>query len=173
MTVIAKITAYGLDKIIKLIQTNIDNKLRWLDTVNIYGKVQRTEKEEGFYPEVWSSENEYKEIFIDDNVGAIIGFYVKSPRTIDGYYKDVEVDVICTCDLKKIFGNTNRDDERAFNELFDILASTTYVDSLNSMKEGIENVFTDFDTSLIKYRDMQPFYVFSININIRYSSDDC
>ena len=168
-----KTTTYGIDKIIKSVQLHLKNKLKWSGVVDIYGKVERTEKERGFTAEVWTSNKEYKEIFINDKVDAVIGFYPKTTRPIDGYNQEVVVDVICTCNLTKIFANTNRDDEKAIMDLLKVLKSANYVNSADQIKVTIPTVFSDFDTSLIKHRDMQPLFVFSIEITIKFQEDDC
>jgi len=173
ITLIYKDTTYGIDKIIKSIQTNLQNKLSWLGAVNIYGKLQRTERESGFLYEYWTSNRDYTEVFINDKLAGVMGFVVRNPRRINGYYIEADVDVISTIDLTKIYNNTRRDDERALNELKDILQGSVYVQQLNEIRENISNVFSDINTDLIKYRDMQPYYVFAINLTIKYNEDDC
>jgi len=173
VNIYTKLTSYGIDKIIKSIQMHIQNNLTWQGEVDVYGKLQKTERENRLLYEFWTSNNEYKEVFIDDTKAGVIGFVVNNPRRINGYNIETEVDVIATVDLTKIFTNSRRDDERAINNLRRILETAQYVNGLIEIRDGINNVFNDISTDFIKYRDMQPYYVFSIKVNIKYNEDDC
>ena len=54
-----------------------------------------------------------------------------------------------------------------------IVDECPYINNLTGIKRGIEDVFSDFDTSQIKHRDMQPFFVFSFGCEITYSNQYC
>lgn len=167
----AKDVTYGLDRIIKIIQTELSNGLEWLGTFDVYGKIQPTERDGKLIPECYVSGVDYKDVFNDDRKSAIIGFDLIS-RTIDKNKVNATLDVIFTVDLTKIYGNVLRDDERSVKEAKEVLYRSKMVNSVNGIKTGIKDVFSRYDQSKIKHRDMQPFFVFSININCNYYDND-
>lgn len=168
-----KATTHGLDKIIKSIQVSLQSKLKWVGDVDIYGKLQKTERNNNLMYEYWISNNDYKEVFIDDKRAGIIGFVVNNPRRINGYWIECDCDCIATVDIKKIYNNTSRYDEKAIQDLKTALEKSNYVLSINSIKEGIRDVFNEISIERIKHRDMQPYFVFSVNFTIKYNEDDC
>jgi len=169
--VIAKANTYGLEFFIKVVQNDLDTELSWLGERRVYGKLQPTIREGKVIPEAYIGGNkEYSEIFTNDKVASTIGFYVKS-REVNNYITTAVIDVIFTVNLKEIFGNDLRDDERAIDDAVKILTESQYVSSLKQVKEYIPEVFADFDKTRIAHRDMEPFYVFSIGIDLTYREE--
>ena len=165
----AKTTVYGLDAQIKLIQTALDKLLPWSGTVEIYGKIQKTLRDEKVIPEVYISGSDYKELFVNDKVSATIGFIVKDRVYLDIYKPNSKVDVVFTVNLEKIHANSTREDERCLIEAKNALKKTMLFNSISAIKTGIDEVFTGFDRDRIKHRDMQPWFVFSLETEITYS----
>lgn len=168
--IIAPTNKYGIDIMIYDIQTILDSSLGWDDT-NIYGRVKRVLHNDSYIPAYNYSENkETPEVFINDKVNGSIGFYVKS-RDYSDWMHSANVDIIFTLDLSKL----SITDEYAISYAEKKLRKTNLIKDFGAIKEGVDKVFSDFNTDRIKYRDMYPFCVFSFETIIYYSSDtnDC
>lgn len=175
MTVFAKSTAYGLESKIKDAQSVLNTYLssKWSGTLHIYGLIDRNLKNGVFIPEAYD-DKEYKQIFVNDKVSGTIGFYVTN-RDYSDFMPSASVDAIFTVNIKDIHGNDLRNKDLAQIQARDALLKTGAFTIIGDIKEGIEEVFADFDQEQIKYRDMHPFYIFSFECELTYSSknNDC
>jgi len=175
----AKQDRYGLDAKIYQMQLALQEDLSWQDcagdeAIAIYGKIQKTlNSNRQPIPEVWTCHNEYRQPFIEDTKAAEIGFLVTGARDLSGSKRRVNLDIICTVNLDKIYGNRVREDEKALSEFIKAIEREGAHDSINQVKEGISEVFTGFYTDDIVHRDMQPWYVFSVSIGVEYFDDFC
>lgn len=173
MTVIAASTTYGIDTQIKKVQNYLNNTLSWTSP-QIYGRIYRNQMLEGEavvnVPEVFVSDNEYKQIFVDDTKTAIIGFYVTN-RDVEPYR--ATVDVIFTGNLDGIYGSSSlRLDEKAIIEAYRTLSRSGLL-QVQDVKIGIQQVFADFSIEKIRHRDMHPLFCFSYTCEMGYSEDFC
>ena len=178
MTVFAKDTTYGLESIIKDCQTFLNTKLSslWSGTIEVYGLLEKKLKNDIIVPEAWKGtaigNKEYSEVFINDKVAATIGFVTTSRSLIP--YKSATVDIIFTILLNKIYPNsTTRDKEKALLEAEKALEKFGGINEIIEVKEGVNDVFSGFDTDRIKYRDFHPWYVFSFSAELLYNDDSC
>jgi len=173
MNIIAKNITYGIDKIIKSIQVHLDNKLKWSGDIDCYGRLERTDTDTGSKYEYYINGREYREVFVDDRKDAVIGFVVLPTRSVDGFNVTATVDVITTAKIDNILVGSNRATEKVINDMRKALHSAPYTIEVVEVRETISEVFSGVTIDLMKYRDMQPFYVFAIRINIIYNEDDC
>ena len=179
MTVFAKDTVYGLETVIKDCQEFLDDNLSdyWEGDLEIFGIVDRLQKDDNtFVPEAWIgsglANKGYSEVFVNDRVAASIGFVVGERALIP--YKTANIDVIFTIRIDRIYpDSTTRDKERVLLQAEKLLETFGNIIQVNDIKEGIVEVFTGFDTERIKNRDMHPWYVFSLNVDIQYTDDSC
>lgn len=184
MAVFAKATTYGLESKVKELQEYLDAKLFggniWSGDSEIYGVMNplRKDLETGTItvPEAYkgtgANNKEYSEVFINDKVAVTIGFLVLDRSLLP--YRSANIDIVFTILLPKIYPtSTTRDREKALLEAEKALENYGGIQSVLDVKEGVEDVFSDFDTERIKYRDMHPWYVFSLNIDLTYSDDSC
>lgn len=169
----AKANIYGVDKKINIIQRYLDAKVYdiWGRNVHIYGRVQDTVKDGRHIPEVFDGVD-YINPFINDNQAATIAFIEKTKSINTGKFTS-QVDVVFTVLLPDIHNNTLREDEKAIMQAYTILKKSGYALSINGIKQGINDVFSGYDTSMIIYRDMQPWLVFSFEIEIDYTENLC
>ena len=181
MTVIAKTVTYGIESKIKLIQQDLNNELlianegNWNGTVNIYGKIQPVLRKGEIEPEVWLASEEYsKGIFINDKIAGSVGFHITDEDNTD-FNQVATIDIIFSVILTKIYTNddTVRQDERALIEAKRAIENCAYINEVTNIKRGVKDVFADFTTEKIKYRDMQPWFVFSFTCDVTYSNDFC
>lgn len=181
--IIAKTNTYGLDKEIKKLQTFIngrlsseqewgDSSIGWEGTVNIYGLLQKTERENGTILEAWTgtdtNKKEYTQVFINDNITASIGFVEVGTRSIIGV-KSTTIDCIVSMLLNKAYPNeAERQDEYAIMKFERVLNEYNGNIELTELRKGINDVFSGYYTGNIKHRDMHPWLVFSLRMNIEY-----
>lgn len=167
MTVFAKSPAYGLEVSISKLQNVIETNLGWLGTNNIYGLIFKNAKKDDIVPEAWISNNEYKQVFINDKSTSQVGFL---PIDRNVLAKTATVQVIVTIDLQKAYGASIRDNERVYLDFQNIIERRNLVIE-DSFKQGIQDVFSGFRTDNIKYLDMQPFDCFSFDIQMSYPNN--
>jgi len=171
MTVFAKDTVYGVEGAIKEIQTALNTTLitgaLWDGTVNIYGKIQENEKKGVLIPEVWVSGNEYKDVFFNDKISGSVAFDITNEDT-SGYTTEVNLDVIFTLRLDKIYSDSSRLDEKAINQARKVLIANGRVAGIDKINRGIKSVFSNFYGETIKYENMHPWLVFSFSIITNY-----
>ena len=163
---------YGLDWILAIIQASIANKLTWNGINNIYGKIQPLIKQlNGIYvtvPSCYDKNLDYiSDVFATDSVTSTIAFLVKDHQ-YDGALSQNNIDVIISVDVQKAFGNQSRDDEKAREQMYWILRHTNWISDISRAKEHNKDVWSGFDTKQIKFADMNPYYTFSLNIQIDY-----
>jgi hypothetical protein len=187
MTVFAKNTTYGLETRVKEFQDylNVELPQYWAkesdgtqhpEEIYIYGLVRKLLRDDSVYPEVYKGtgvkQKEYKELFIDDKVAASVGFLVLDRNPFQNH--QANVDIIFTLRIDKIYpDSTTRDIEKALLEAEKVVERSTWVSNVLDIKEGIEDVFSDFETEPIKHRDMHPWYVFSLNVDLFYPDNSC
>lgn len=159
---------YGIDTTIESITNRLKTLVTWND-FNIYGRIYRNLRNDNYIPEKNLNGKEFKKIFIDDNCGGEMGFYVKN-RSYQGFQYKSNTDVIFTVNKTKL---GMIDEERIMLLAERWLLKTGYVVSVGEVKVYINNVFSDFYTDNIKYRDAYPFWVFSIECEINYTNNAC
>jgi hypothetical protein len=182
MTVFAKNTTYGLETRVKELQEHLDSNLPnfWSGELEIYGilfpKIKQSNGADIVVPEAYIgtgiNKGEYSEVLINDNVAASIGFIVQERTTTP--YRAANIDVVFTIQIPNIYPNdTERHQEKAMLEAEKIIESWGGVAEVQDLKEGVEEVFSGFDTQRIKHRDMHPWHVFALNIDVQYTDDSC
>lgn len=177
MTVFVKNITYGLETRIKEFQNYLNTKLAsyWSGEIEIYGLVYKNERDGIIVPEAYKGtgirNKEYESIFIDDRVACTIGFLITDRALLP--YRTATLDIIFSLQIDKIYSTTTRDSERALLQAEKIIESFGGVGNVLDLKEGIEDVFSEFDTSKIKNRDMHPWYVFSFSVELNYTDDSC
>lgn len=172
--IFAKATTYGLETPVKKLQQYLDTQLalKWTGTHNIYGLIYRNQTKNGFEPEVYVGtgiENkEYASPFFNDKITSSIGFYQEQTREL-GLNKNSDVNVICTLRIDKAYAGI-RQEELALIHFENIINDYFGVTTVQSVKMGINEAFNGFYVDNVKYRDIHPWFVFSMLINIRYQN---
>lgn len=174
MTVYAKNNPYGIDRQLLRIQTKLDTELtkkEWTN-VDVYGKLYINQKDGANIAEAYVGSGEYKEVLIDDRKTAVIGFFIGENRSGLNMIR-VPVDLVCSCRLDKIYDTTERHDEEALLTVLKIVKRYTPLlePQENEIKTGLSNVFSRISAERIKFRDMQPWFNFSISFDIVYKNE--
>lgn len=168
-------TRYGIDAKIYLLQTYLDAKLNaiWNSPIVIYGRVYANEKETGTIPEVWSENGDYKQIYLNDKNAATVCFIVTERNIQTKGNVKANIDIVFSINLKQILGTSERADELAMLQVIDLIRKSQLAKTSGEIKEGIANVFPGYNIDAIKFRDMQPYAVFSIPCEIHYNENLC
>lgn len=168
-----KNNAVGVDKEINSCISKIDSFLNdnysW--DVDVYHKVYRERTNDGVYaPYVFVSDKDYKEVFLNDKTNGEVAFYLDNTREINGIVS-VDCDVIFSVNLDKVdSGSLKREDEKA---MLVALAAVEEYGEVTAINTGLDNVFSDFNTERIMFRNMQPYLNFSFSINLSYKNNRC
>lgn len=143
---------------------------------NSYPRVYRNEGADGYYPEVFVSGNEYKEVFIDDKVKGISFFGVGENIPFQGNNFQASVHLCFFVNLKKLTGVGEREDEKVRQQVAKLVqGSKAYGFQFTGLEIGTDNVFKEYPgvrkSAGIKFRDMHPFHCFRLNFNVNYKSN--
>jgi hypothetical protein len=66
---------------------------------------------------------------------------------------------------------TERNDEEILLTVLKIIKYNTLINNERDIKTGLENVFSQVSTEQIKFRDMHPYFNFSIGFDIVYKNE--
>lgn len=174
MALVVKTSPVGVDVLIGDFQKYLFNSLGFANW-DSYHRVYINPSERGLIPERYEGNNEYNEVFYNDNFDITTWFFVASERPItDGGLVEVTVSMIVQADIQKLYPLV---DHRADEELNNAiqLASESYVKSsvfeLETVKTTIDKVYQEFDKSQINFEDMSNQYVARFEYKARYTPD--
>ena len=167
--IIAKAKNVGIDAAILIAQRQLDT-LKY-QGLKIYGRVYRNHlKGEDYVAEVFSQNLEYREIFVDDSEAGIFGFHILDDEIELGVGR-ANVLVIFTGNLLKLDpARSDRYDEELKIETVKLLDEIGLQPSV--VRNGVDEVFDEFEKERLRFRDMQPFIVFAIETQIQYTIDN-
>lgn len=162
----------GIDTVLLSFQEDLYNSLvKVLSSVDGYGRVYKNEsKEGGAVPEWWNeTESRYKEMYLDSSKEVAFYFIVgENHESEDGSYFTAPLKVVFIINLSKL-NTPNRADAQAQKiAVSSIQKDVDIAFDINGIETGIDNVFSGFDTSKIRFDDMQPFHIFSVNGTVGY-----
>jgi hypothetical protein len=159
----ALITEWGLDG---------DSMIDYL----CYDRCYRNQRKDGFIPEVYSLNGEYKEVLIDDKVKVLSFFGIGSTSNYikDEHLNESTVHLLFFVNLKALKSVTTRPDELIRQEIQSLCEAEFNGMELTSIQIGIDNILTEYTGAdkLIKFRDMNPFHCFRLNFNLTYDYTD-
>jgi hypothetical protein len=172
-----KTNPVGIDKRITEAQNFLYPRLKnaWGlndDTLNLYGRVYRDQKDGGAFPEFYVGGGEYREILLNDTTGATCFFGQRDTVKSDIGYNTTEVFFVSLVNLDIVKNGVGRLDEEAKQDV--LLEFNKYLNGfkLVSTQTGIDNVFSEYPGWKKKYgtafRDVQPFYNFKVNLEVTY-----
>jgi hypothetical protein len=168
MTIYAKTEPVGIDKAILKWQNRLENCFGDTIDIDVYGRLYITERKDNKkVAEAYVSEKEYRDVFLDDRKSAIFGFLVNENRTGFSLTK-CNVELICSCNLEKIYGSDLRNDEETILTVLQIIQHYSLRPNQKQIKTGLANVFNGVSIDKFKFRDMQPWFNFSISFDLVY-----
>ncbi len=182
MGLITKASTVGIDTPIQQLQKFLFDTLiaEWgitADDWDSYGRVYRTQRADGFIPEAFTANKEYKEVLLNDKIAITSFFTVNETIAINEIDNTATVGILFFVNLPKLSELTTRADEEIRADVQRILTRGIFGFTPTALVLGIANVFNDFsgwkNTNNINYRDMQPYHCFRFNNTLRYGFDDC
>jgi hypothetical protein len=169
----------GIDKPIISLQRVLFStlKTKWGLTdqkYNSFGRAYRNKTDNGFIAEVFSGGNDYREVYFDDNVSATSFFGTGQESPVDGTLVTANVHLVFFVDLTKIKSGTNRNDEEARLDVFNVLSTVGAASGwvVNKQVTGIDKVLAEYtetrkDKGLLA-RDQQPLHCFRFDCQVFY-----
>lgn len=180
---ILKTNPVGVDVPVDRLQKLLYNGIAGIDPVtwvaNGYESYHRAYKNEnnegtsGLRPEVYDANNEYKEVFFDDNFSATSFFLADNTlNSPDGHLYQTEISIIFQLRLNELYpAITHRADEEAHNEVLVKLENNPWSYTVSQVITGIPQVYEDLNVDKVRYDDMHPKHVFMVKMSIEYSQD--
>lgn len=168
MTVHSKTNPVGLDKSLLKIQNKI-NDIGW-DDIDVYGHLYVINKGDRKFAGAYIGNGEYLDVLLNDKKNAVFGFFVDDNRSGLSMIK-TPVNLICSCNLHKLFGSSERSDEEALLAVHKIVKRITLIDNETGIKTGFDNVFSNLTQNTKYNRDIQPWFNFSISFDIIYKNE--
>ena len=166
----------GLDRIIQDFQTHLKSELSWLS--HAFGRAYKRTSENEVYPVSYIGKNEYLSVFPQDhNVKGLCFFDVDDSinvepfQTVFNSWNETEIGLIFFVNIDKISTYSHRGDEEIIKAVYESLASFRPVQAdwqLNEIVRGIENVYSNYNYEGTKIIDMQPYFVFSLQFDVKY-----
>lgn len=142
-----------------------------------YGRAYRNQVKDGFIPEAYVGNKEYREVLFNDKRKAISFFGVGENIRYDHGTATAQVYLIVMVNLSKVKGGVTRADEETHVDVQKLLQPGRSGFEMTGFETGIENVFREYNgwrrDPGMKYRDMQPFHCFRINLSLTYNIQDC
>ena len=142
-----------------------------------YGRIYRNKKDTQYIAEAYAGNNEYKEVYWNDELSAISWFGLSGKTTFDKQNK-TDVHLIFFVDLKKLKPTiTHRADEEIRNDIQKLFGYSLFGFSYESVELWIDNVLREYPGSRrddrLKAVDMHPVHCFRINLTCLYDTNIC
>lgn len=176
MSLILKTNAVGIDAEIDRLQNRLfdllsDDIVNWDCNHRIY----EIPKDGKMTPHRYKSNDEYDEVFMNDNFACTSFFMVGSESDVSDGNPRFDVSIIFQTLLNKVFPDiVHRADEEMKSLVYNAINKTVYRDQLVKITTGIDGVYREFDKSQIELNDMSKYHVMRFDFkNIGYSPLEC
>jgi len=138
--------------------------------VEAYGRLYRKERISGTYPEWFnSSTGDYEIIYLDDTKDVIISFIDGEEHTTqDGFTYVAPLKIIFWFNTDRI-ANTEYGDSEA-QRLASVILNTEIFNTFtyDRLQKQVRSIYSGFNINDVKFENMHPYHVFSLNINLTY-----
>jgi hypothetical protein len=182
---ITKTNPVGIDVAIQNLQAYLHKQLvkAWSLTgdsdpaFESYGRVYKNKKDTGYVAEVYTGNNEYKEVYWNDTLKAISWFGLSDKIEFDKQNIN-KVHLVFFVNIEKLKpGISHRADEEIRNEIQKLFGYSLFGFSWESIELGIDNVLREYPGSRrdegLKVVDMHPIHCFRINLKCIYDTNIC
>lgn len=175
-------TTVGIDSHIKRMQTNIYSKLKTIWGINnekdfnLFGRAYRNQTEDGYTPEQYLGNGEYKDLYWDDALKAMAFFGVKEESSVNAGTITSDCHLIFMVNIKKLKSGNERQDEEIRNDVEKLCIAYQNEFTLIGVSTGVDTVFSEYSgwkrSTGMKYKDTYPFHCFRLNFKCIYSVYD-
>lgn len=136
---------------------------------NCYGRAYRNQTADGYSPEVYTGNNEYKDSFFDDTVKVLSFFSVSENQKYNGGLIANVALIFCISNIGQLKpGIVWRADEEVRMDVQMLLHSPRFGFMMSGVETGLDNVFREFSgwskKKGIQFMDMHPLHCFRINL---------
>ena len=122
----------------------------------------------GIIPEVYTSNGDYKETFFDDRF-EISSFWLVDDNSSVDELTTTTISVIFQVNIAELYPSiTHRADEEFIRDMYNILYDNPWSYKITGISRGIENVYSEFDTSQVQWDDMSDFFVCRFDLEVEY-----
>lgn len=159
----------GIDQQIQFSQNDIFKGLDWGE-IDVYGRVRKNPVNDGFYPEAYIGNNEYRDVYLNDEVNATIIFIKDGDSEVDefGAYWTSDVKCVVMVNLEKIYPNiAHRADTESQIAVITQLEKNKMF-SITGTEEEIADIFQGFKIDKIATDNMQPYHIFAVLGSMKY-----
>jgi len=169
MALVTKIDPTGVDVPIDNLQKYIWQKMSWSNfRYTSYPRAYKTETNDGNTYEVFVNGKEYREVLYDDRVDVSTFFVADENLTkVNNQVYKTTIRLIVQINLSACYPDIpHRADEEATMELLKVLDVNYWKYKVLNVRKGIRNVFRDINVNGILFTDMQPFHIFSVEMEV-------
>ena len=168
-----KPNATGLDCRIKDIQQAIFKPLCDLwGEVHMYGRADKNPRKDGVFPEVYTADRRYVDVYLDSKKLAQVFFLSGDvDQELDEGLYESKLKVVFIVNLDRFNAGVHkgeRRDDLAHLQARQVLEQYAYVLETKALEKTVGAVFSGYDTSKIKFDDMHPFEIFAITGTLTY-----
>lgn len=179
--------AYGIDKVIKDIQSDLYSELSsvWSGKIEGYGRVykNRVEIEENlsatridpgrvYLPEWYNSKKKgYEDIYFNDNSACTFCFLTNdNESTSDEFVYQNTTKIVFCVNLEKIHPTIKeRSDALAVQDVIQILREISDQRfQITGVQKGLTSIFNGYTVEDIKFDNMQPNTAFAVTVDLQY-----
>lgn len=160
----------GIDAKIERVRVLFEQGLFLDYSYDSYGRAFLNDRDEQTVPEILiDGSHEYKEVLLNDNVGATSFFVVQNDYTVDNKTLTGTVNIYFSAKLSTIYpAVTERAVEYLHRDVLNILDTESFeVTGITSGKDA----FSDFDIRLGD--NMQPFYLVKFTTTTSWGVNEC
>lgn len=183
----SKNSPVGLDWYIQQLQTKLHSSLRtaWgtggelLTTTEYecYGRCYRNKKDDGYVAEVYTTGNDYKEVYWNDKLSAISFFGISdSIKTASVASSTTDIHLVFFVNLAKLKPEiTHRADEEVRMDVYNAIGKISNGFTFKGVELWIENVLKEYPGSRrndrLKVVDMHPVHCFRFDFSLLYNQN--
>lgn len=142
-----------------------------------YGRCYRNRKQNGYVAELYNGDNQYKDVYWNDELNAISFFGIGS-SVKNGILEKADVHLLFFVNLAKLKPSlTNRADEEVRLNVLNTVEKFNFGFTYTGLDLGIENVLREYPGSYRDTRlrniDMHPVHCFRLNFSLSYNKNNC
>lgn len=165
--------AIGQDLKIKQIQDLLESHLGFTN-VDFYGRVQKSydQTSKSYFPMAHIGNNELKDIYYDDKKapGGNI-FFIESDEhpSKDGIMFTSKIKIVFMLNLNKIIDDKTYRADSEIEKRCMLLTKKIGAFKVTAIEKGLKSILRDFNIDKIRFSEVQPYHIFSINGDLNYT----
>jgi hypothetical protein len=164
--------AIGIDKKILLIQNKLSSDLGFSD-LQYYGRAHKAVQKDGktILPECYLNGKDGQEVYfsdIGDSAGNVFFLDTEDHSSKNGTMFTANIKIVFMLNLLKLYGQkTYRADSEVQDHCVKFINKLTNI-RVTGVSKGVNNVLKDYSTAGVKFNDVHPFHIFSVNGTLNY-----